>query len=118
MLTSASTHSPNEYCRRERGHGLMGKPNELPPASLLWRAVLGQAIRDVYRNDNARREVIIWLKSKDFDEVCDYAEVEPMQMKEQIAALCRLPLPLAKKYGKKLRDHVMQGIHQPEQRPD
>lgn len=79
---------------------------------MLWRAVLGQAIRDTYEGQqSARSEVIRWLKTKDFETVCDYAHVEPAQMQEQIATLLTLPIPLAKKYGRMLRLRVMEGVH-------
>lgn len=58
--------------------------------------------------------MIRWLDTEDFEIICEYAEVEPVLMREQIASLCRLPLPLARKYGKLLRTFVMQGVHQPE----
>ena len=73
---------------------------------------MGQAIRDVYEgNPNARLEVMHWLKSKDFEIVCDFAYVDADQMMEQIATLLTLPLPLAKKYGRILRLKVMEGVH-------
>jgi len=84
----------------------------MPADSLLWRSVLAQAISDIYSGKPCHRnEVIHWLAEDDFDTVCDHAHVEAEEMREQIAALCRLPIPLAKKYGKMLRNYVMHGIH-------
>lgn len=100
--------------RKALSAGLIGKAHELTSASILWRAVIAQAIVDIYGTEYHRNQVIRWLASKDFDEVCEYANIDTEQMREQIASLCRLPLPLAKKYGKMLRDCVMQGIHAPE----
>lgn len=87
--------------------------HELQSASLLWRAVLGQAIRDTYDLSlmNNRRDIIRWLKTPDFFTVCDMADVEATQMQEQIATLCTLSIPLAKKYGRMLRMRVMEGVH-------
>jgi hypothetical protein len=100
--------------RRQHSAGLVGKAKEQASASMLWRAVIAQAIVDVYGSDFHRNQVIRWLASPDFDEVCDHANVDTAQMREQIASLCRLPLPLAKKYGKMLRDMIMSGIHTPD----
>ena len=73
---------------------------------------MGQAIRDVYQGDIAERaEVIRWLRSNDFVVVCEYAHAEPEQMRQQIAALCELPISLAKKYGKMLRDKVVEDLY-------
>lgn len=118
---SSSTVSKVEYMqmtgksdRRTLSAGLTGTTRELSSMSLLFRAVIAQAIVDVYGSDFHRNQVIRWLASPDFDEVCDHANVDTAQMREQIASLCRLPLPLAKKYGKMLRDMVMSGIHTPD----
>ena len=80
--------------------------------SLLWRAVLAQAVRDTYCGGTGPRgEIIRWLKTKDFEIVCEFADVEPTSMREQIATLLTIPEPLAQKYGKLLRDKIMAGIH-------
>lgn len=75
--------------------------------------MLGQAIRDTYDASliNNRRDIIRWLKTEDFFTVCDMADVEATQMQEQIATLCTLSIPLAKKYGRILRMRVMEGVH-------
>jgi hypothetical protein len=78
----------------------------------LWRSVLGQAIRDTYEGHTGNRsEVIRWLKTNDFEIVCDFAHVDADQMREQIATLITLPIPLAKKYGRILRMRVTEGVH-------
>jgi len=90
--------------------GLIGKSHEQSSQSLLWRAVIAQAIVDTYGQDRYRTKVIYWLNSPDFNEVCDYANVDSEQMRKQIASICTLPPPLAKKYGKMLRDQIMFGV--------
>lgn len=105
MLTSASTRTQNKL-------PAILPPDELPSISLMWRAVLAQAIRDIYSgSESERRDVLLWMKTKDFEIVCDYACVEPEQMMEQIASLAVMPAILARKYGKALRNHVMSGVH-------
>ena len=86
--------------------------HELTSQSALWRAVLGQAIRDLYGTDNrARVEVLVWIKSRDFDTVCDFAFVEPQQMREQLLAISQLSPGLARKYGSELRHQVMEDVY-------
>ena len=88
--------------------GLIGKGRELESESLLWRAVLGQAIRDVYcGTERDRQSVYQWTCSGDFATVCDYAFVHPEDMKEQIYALMELSPRLARKYGQMLRGKII-----------
>lgn len=85
---------------------------DLSASQLLWRAVLAQAVRDIYSTEMKERlEALRWLKSKDFNTVCDMAEVEPGTMREQLATLATLTPALAAKYGKLLRDKIMEGVH-------
>jgi hypothetical protein len=87
---------------------LMLDARELSSMSFLWRSVLGQSIRDIYGgNSNQRGEVIRWLATPDFLIVCEYAEVEPDCMREQLASLIAMPRDLSRKYGKMLRDRVV-----------
>lgn len=105
MLTSTSTHTSNKL-------PALSSSDELPSISLMWRAVLGQAIRDIYGgSDMERAEVIRWMRTKDFETVCDYACVEHRQMMDQMASLVAMPCILARKYGKLLREHVMYGVY-------
>ncbi len=86
--------------------------HDLSASSLMWRAVLAQSVRDIYGEEPKQRlDVIRWLKSRDFETVCDFAHVEVISMRQQMAALVALPIPLARKYGKILRDRIMDGIH-------
>jgi hypothetical protein len=79
----------------------------LSSVSRLWRGVIGQGVRDIYEgNLKARSEVFVWLVSDDFDTVCDLADIHPHDMREQIMALSDLPISLAKKYGRLLRDRI------------
>jgi hypothetical protein len=69
--------------------------------------VIGQGVRDIYEGDpRAREEVFVWLVSKDFDTVCDLAEVHAGDMREQLTTLSGLPIALAKKYGRLLRERI------------
>lgn len=97
---------------RSKTKGSVGTLPEKTPVlsseSLLWRACLGQAIRDLYSHDTRiRQEVIEWLVTPDFEEVCDYADVEPGGMREQLYNLARMPVALARKYGDDLRRKVV-----------
>ena len=75
----------------------------------LWRGVIGQGVRDIYEGDpRARAEVFVWLVSRDFDTVCNLANVHTGDMREQMTALSDLPIALAKKYGRLLRDRINQ----------
>lgn len=75
--------------------------------SALWRAVLCQAIRDIYdRDERVRQEALRWVLTRDFGIVCDLAFVEPDCMKEQMANLATLSMSLAKKFGQQLQAYV------------
>lgn len=76
--------------------------------SLLWRNVIGQAIRDVYcGTPKDVVEVVRWLDTDWFDAVCGMADVHPSDMRQQIAALTTLPKNLRTKYGMLLRQKVI-----------
>lgn len=108
-MTMAFVDEDRAYCLHGRA---MNSAKEMTATALLWRSVLAQAVKDVYSGDTgARMEVIRWLKSEDFDVVCEFAEVDIPSMREQLASLIALPLPLARKYGKPLRDQIMVGIY-------
>jgi hypothetical protein len=53
--------------------------DELPEEAALWRAVIAQAIRDLYdctvSAPRLRREVLLWIASDDFEVVCLNASV-------------------------------------------
>ena len=69
---------------------------------------MGQAIRDVYEGDERlRHQIYMWVRSKDFLTVCDFAFVHPHDMREQISALMELSPNLAKKYGRLLREKII-----------
>lgn len=88
------------------------KTQELASASLLWRSVLSQALKDLYgTNPKDRMEVLKWLKTTDFDAVCDFACVEVASMREQFVNIAGMPWQLARKYGKNLSDLIMYGVH-------
>lgn len=82
--------------------------NEIPTESLLWRAVLSQAIRDIYdSNERIRKAALRWILTPDFQTVCDYAFVEPESLKGQLANLAMLPRELAIKFGRELRSGII-----------
>lgn len=90
--------------------GLIETIQEPSSESLLWRAVIGQAIRDIYTAgrgaEKNRREVAEWLTSEDYETVCALAEIDADNMKEQIVNLLSMPRSLAKKYGVRLREFL------------
>lgn len=92
----------------------MPNAHELSSASLLWRSVLAQSVKDIYGEDSARLEVIRWVKTRDFETVCDFAHVEHTSMREQFQALLMMPASLARKYGKPLCELIMTGVHRGE----
>lgn len=49
----------------------------------------------------------MWVKSTDFDSVCDYACVDIERMREQLISLAGLGPLLARKYGSKLRQEII-----------
>lgn len=92
--------------------GLIGKPDEIDNEALLWRAVLGQAVRDICdKNERVKREVLMWMKTTDFDTICDLANVHADSMSEQLYALADLAPSLAKKYGQILRSKIVEDIY-------
>jgi hypothetical protein len=87
-----------------------------PPASnlefRLWRAVVAQAVRDVYENVPANvREVIEWIDTDDYHTVLGAAEIDPILFKEELANLLVMTPRLRKKYGRKLRQRILAGIY-------
>jgi hypothetical protein len=84
--------------------------DELPEEAALWRAVIAQAIRDLYdctvSAPRLRREVLTWITTPDFEVVCLNASVPAYDLREQIASLSTLPPSLAKKYGQLLRRKI------------
>lgn len=71
--------------------------------------MIGQSVRDIYEGDDkARAEVFTWMVSSDFDTVCSMANVHAEDMRDQMVALSDLPLTLAKKYGRILREKINQ----------
>lgn len=72
---------------------------------------MGQAVRDIYEGDpRARREVLIWTKSKDFEMVCECAYMHGEDMREQLHDLAKLSEGLAKKFGRMLRDRIVNDV--------
>lgn len=95
--------------RRRSREGLIKSDHEQSSAYRLWRGVIGQSVRDIYEGDEkARAEVFGWMVSPDFDVVCDLANVHAEDMKDQMVALSDLPIALAKKYGRILREKINQ----------
>lgn len=75
---------------------------------ILWRAVLGQAVRDIYDvSARVREETLAWLQSTDFETVCDYACVDAENMRDQLISLASLPPAMARKYGSQLRIEIL-----------
>jgi hypothetical protein len=86
----------------------MSNEDNLTTEVFLWRAVLGQAVRDIYSGkDTDRSEVARWLKSDDFHTCCSLADVHPDELRNQMINLLALPRMLAKKYGMILRSYLV-----------
>lgn len=97
------------YVGRSSRNLSIPKIPELPSESRLWRNVLGQCVRDIYDGDQTtRQEVFFWIASKDFETVCDYAEVHSDDIREELMALSALPNALAKKFGRMLREKIIE----------
>lgn len=93
--------------RRRSPAGLIRSDREQSSAYRLWRGVIGQSVRDIYEGDEkARAEVFGWMVSADFDTVCSMANVHSEDMRDQMVALSDLPIALAKKYGRILREKI------------
>lgn len=100
--------------RRKLSGGLIGETHELSSESALWRAVIAQSIRDIYRAEKVggemtlpyRMEVVEWINSPDYEVVCHLAFVDPVFMKEQIENLLAMPRRLAMKYAIPLCDRL------------
>jgi hypothetical protein len=51
------------------------------------------------------------MVSPDFEVVCDFANVHPRDMKEQMVTLSELPYLLAKKFGRQLRAKITEDVY-------
>jgi len=87
--------------------GLIGKNQEQLSESLLWRAVISQAISDAYLNDPKERDVIeVWINSDDFTTVCDLADIDSEKMKNNFIYILNAKEPIARYEGRKLKDLI------------
>ena len=63
----------------------------------------------MYEGDQTtRQEVFFWMASRDFETVCDYAEVHAQDIRNELMALSALPNTLAKKFGRMLREKIIE----------
>lgn len=70
--------------------------------------MLAQAIRDSYDPDqHVRNGIMRWLRTPDFETVCDMAFVEPDNMRDQIEQLVHSKPIIAKHYGQQLRMAIL-----------
>lgn len=106
---STSTGDSTQTTQGQEYGSFLWKPSEdFNSENFLWRAVIGQAIYDIYRGeDKHRREVFRWLKSEDFNIACDFAIIEPERLRDAMLNLFTLPKNLSIKYGQTLRQKVM-----------
>lgn len=105
--TTPEPKSQSDHFSGERTPTLKSQ-DDLTPEELLWRAVLGQAVRDIYdQNIGVRAETLRWMKSEDFEVVCIFANVDPYAMRRQLRNLAELPIHIAKKYGQILRSQII-----------
>jgi len=104
MSTTAKSNS-----RKSHGVSTATTPASLSP-STLSRMVMCQAIRDIVNgSESARNEVVHWLVSDDFKEICHHAQVDPDEYRIQIANLYRCSPALMVYYAKKLTQELRTG---------
>lgn len=81
----------------------------LEPASgsILCRRVVAQAIKDVIRgSEKERAEVVRWLVSDDFGEICRIAGLDQGEWKLRIADLFRASPGMRMYYAKKMLEEL------------
>lgn len=80
---------------------------ELSSEFRLWRAVVSQAISDVYL-DNPRHklEVLEWLETDDFEVVCDLADLNADFVAKSIRNIAESKPAIARFYGRKVKDVI------------
>ena len=68
----------------------------------LWKAVLTQAISDTALGDGRQQlEVAKWMQTRDFVTVCDFADINDIQIKKEIDNLLTMESrPLRKHYSR------------------
>lgn len=94
------------------GRLLMTDPHAYNVVYTVWRACAAQAVRDAYLgNVKEMTEVAEWIGTNDFHFVCTAAEIDEDMLAEELRNLMILPPSLRKKYGRLLREKILQGIY-------
>lgn len=121
MNPSSSIASKDEYTsttvrsnRRQLSGVILPNAPALTSESELWRAVICQAIRDIYRAEMQdgvltlpyRQEVVEWMTDPDFDAVCHMSFVDPERLRSEMINLLTLPRRVAMKYAILLCDEL------------
>jgi hypothetical protein len=76
-------------------------------STLLCRRVVGQAIKDVIRGtDRQRADVLMWLATKDFEDLCSAAHIPAGEWKLRIAELFRSSPGMRMHYAKKMLEEL------------
>ncbi|GHS91909.1 hypothetical protein AGMMS49949_03100 [Alphaproteobacteria bacterium] len=84
------------------------------PEQDLWKAVIAQAIRDIFTRSSAlhRKSALAWFyyNSRDYKQVCQLASVDSRQLRKAIleALFLRPLIKKGKKHRGKLKKHVAQ----------
>jgi len=96
-MTDKSNENSSGMDYVETDHGVLSE-------SGLWRAVLAQAISDTALGDRRQQlEVARWMKTRDFETVCDFADINNILIKGQIENLLTMTSrPLRKHYSRLL----------------
>ena len=77
---------------------------ELMSECRLWKYVMCQAISDLYLGSPKEKlNVAMWVKSNDFDDVCDMAELNSSRLKTHLEKIATSKPIVARYLGEKLK---------------
>lgn len=80
------------------------RDQELMSECRLWKHVMCQAISDLYLgNPKEKLKVAIWMKSNDFDDVCDMAELNSSRLKVHLNEIANSKPLVARYLGERLK---------------
>jgi len=97
----------DKLSRRIFTGGLIGRGQELLSECRLWRAVISQAISDAYLSyEREKCEVEEWIKTEDFETVCDLADLDTDKMRNNFIYILNSKPAIAMFEGRKLKDLI------------
>ena len=80
------------------------KDLELKSECRLWKYVMCQAISDLYLGSTKEKvNVATWMKSNDFDDVCDMAELNSSKLKIHLENIATSKPVVARYLGERLK---------------